>query len=324
MGEHEKGAQRLSIAALKRWEDLKYGMFICFNMDSYRRGTKLREALPIDNFSPARVDTDQWIQIARDAGMKYALLTAKQVAGFSLWPSKYTDYHVGNSPYKEDIIAKFVDSCAKYGVLPALYYCSWDEHHLFGSLTPSMTDWYSSFTTAEYQQFQMNQLEELLTSYGKLLEVWIDIPHVLPRGFRHELYYKIAAWQPETIILYNHGLGEMDGYTFNVPKAWPTDVLTIEKNLPRSTGGLEKWREIEGKRYYMPAEVCETLTDNWFFDPEAKYRSPEELLGMYLVARQRGANILLNAAPDRDGLIPEIEKSLFLGLKDNLQTLNFI
>lgn len=142
------------------------------------------------------------------------------------------------------------------------------------------------------------------------------------KGIR--LYNEIAKLQPETVIIFNHGLGMLDGSNLNISKAWPTDILTIERNLPRSTGGIKKWREVEGKDYYLPAEVCETFTDNWFFNEEYPYRSKEELIGIFLVANQRGANILFNVAPDKNGLIPEKEKELLLNVKKGLEYFNLL
>lgn len=101
-----------------------------------------------------------------------------------MWPTKYTDHHVGTSSDPTDVVDKFVKACEKYGIIPGLYYCSWDNHHLFGSLTPSLTQWDYAYTTRAYQEFQTNQITELLTGYGKIGEVWIDIPKVLSRSYR--------------------------------------------------------------------------------------------------------------------------------------------
>ena len=87
-------------------------------------------------YAPDRLDVDQWVSVARDAGMKYIVLTAKHVAGHCLWPSKHTSYTVANSPNKANVFEQFTKSCQKRGVLPAFYYCSWDNHHRFGSKTP--------------------------------------------------------------------------------------------------------------------------------------------------------------------------------------------
>jgi alpha-L-fucosidase len=171
-----------------------------------------------------------------------------------------------------------------------------------------------------YQDFQTAQLEELLTQYGKIAEVWIDIPGVLPRGYRNDLYAQIAGWQPETVIMMNHGIG--DGSEFNVPYAWPTDIIAIERFLPNSHTGHVKWREIEGKRYYMPGETCDPIGKEWFFTEDDQPRSDGELLGMYLATVNRGSNLLLDVGPDKHGLIPPKYIGALQRLRANLDRLS--
>ena len=137
----QPGAQRSSMERLKKWEALEYGMFIHFGMSTFS-GAELGSGKdPCSLYNPTNLDVDQWVKVARDAGMKYVVLTAKHVSGHCLWPSKFTDYHVGNSGNKTDVIGAFVNACSKYGILPGFYYCSWDNHHLFGSATPTNVAW---------------------------------------------------------------------------------------------------------------------------------------------------------------------------------------
>jgi alpha-L-fucosidase len=317
------GAQRLPLEKLKAWEALQFGLFLSFGMSTYA-GEELPDGKhPSGLYAPDRLDVDQWVCVARDAGMKYAVLTAKHVAGHCLWPSDQTDYHVGTSGNTTDVVEAFVNACEKRGILPGLYYCSWDNHHRFGSLTPSdmplapcVSQMREPFTTRQYQDFQMAQLGELLTRYGPIAEVWIDIPGVLPRGFRNDLYAQIAAWQPESVIMMNHGIG--DGSQLRVHYAWPTDLIAIERFLPNSHTGHAKWRDVEGKRHYLPGEVCDPVGREWFFAAADRPRDDRELLGMALVSITRGANLLLDVGPDKHGLITEPFSSALLRLRNNL------
>lgn len=314
-------AQRLPKAKLEQWEKLGYGMFIHFGMSTFDGDELSKGDKPSSFYAPGKLDVNQWISVARDAGMKYAVLTTKHVSGHCLWPSKYTDYHVGTSSNKTDVVAEFVKACEKYGVMPGFYYCSWDNHHTFGSMTPSMTAWNDAFTTEEYREFQWNQLEELLKNYGKIGEVWIDIPGVLPRDYRHKLYNNITRLQPDTIIMMNHGIG--DGSELKVDYAWPTDILAIERFLPNSATGHQKIRTIEGKQYYIPGEVCDPIGKEWFYVKDDQPRSDAELLGMYLVSRSRGTNLLLDVPPDQQGLIPKYYVDALMRLEKNIRMLNF-
>lgn len=302
-GDNHEGSQRLPLAKLQAWEALQYGMFIHFGMSTYDGDELSRGDMPSTTYAPDKLDVDQWVSVARDAGMKYAVLTAKHVAGHCLWPSRHTDYHVGTSGNTTDVVEAFVNACHQRGLMPGLYYCSWDNHHLLGSLTPTLTTWDEAFTTRAYQEFQSAQIDELLTQYGEIGEVWIDIPKVLPRCYRQELYDQVAALQPDAVIMMNNGIG--DGSKYPVEMAWPADLIAIERFLPNSHTGHVKWRQIEGKSYYLPGEVCDPIGKEWFFTEEDRPRSDAELLGMYLVSVSRGANLLLDVGPDKHGLIPK-------------------
>ncbi len=297
-----KGSQRLSLERLKQWESLGYGMFIHFGMSTYVDNELPDGKAPAKTYAPDRLDVDQWISVARDAGMKYAVLTTKHVAGHCLWPSAHTDYTVAQSSNKTNVVEKFVEACRKYGLLPGFYYCSWDNHNRFGSKTPSDPAGDTpAFTTSVYQTFQTKQITELLTQFGPIAEMWIDIPGVLGRGYRTFLYRYIAELQPDTIIMMNSGISTQENY--DVEYAWPSDIIAIERSLPPERGH-QAWRTIEGKDYYIPGEICDPIGKEWFHIKEDQPRSKEELLGIFQASQERGVNLLLNVPPDQHGVIP--------------------
>jgi len=333
----QRGAQRLSLAQLARWEALGYGMFIHFGMSTFVRNELPDGKAPPAVYAPDRLDVDQWISVARDAGMKYAVLTAKHVAGHCLWPSRHTTYTVANSGNRTDVVEKFVKACEKHGVLAGLYYCSWDNHNRFGSRTPSdpglQRYWgddrfaemervthtrpagpMPAYTTSVYQSFQTAQLVELLTQYGPIAEVWIDIPGVLGRGYREYLYRKIAELQPQTVIMMNSGIST--GETYNVDYAWPSDLIAIERRLPPESGH-RKWRTIEGKEYYMPGEVCDPIGKEWFYVPGDAPRADAVLADQLQACRARGVNLLLDVPPDEHGLVPDEYVQALMRLRKN-------
>ncbi len=305
----ETGAQRLSVAKLRAWEALGYGVFIHFGMSTFV-GQELPDGkTSVSSYNPDRLDVDQWISVARDAGMKYAVLTTKHVAGHCLWPSRHTNYSVAESGNKTDVVGAFVKACERRGILPGLYYCSWDNHHLFGSLTPSMGGRLSvgggtgqlAYTTSLYQDFQTAQLTELLSGYGPIAEVWIDIPGVLGQGYRTFLYNHVAELQPDAVVMMNSGID--DGTHYNLDYSWPSDLIAIERNLPPASGHV-RWREIEGKRYYIPAEMCDPIGKEWFYVEGDMPGPDDQLLTLLVECRKRGANLLLDVPPDKHGLIP--------------------
>jgi alpha-L-fucosidase len=316
------GAQRLSLDALHSWESLGFGMFIHFGMSTYDGDEFSKGDKPASTYAPDKLNVDQWCQVARDAGMKYAVLTAKHVAGHSLWPTKYSDYHVGNSGNKTDVVEKFVKACEQHGLMPGFYYCSWDNHNRFGSITPTYTRWADSFTTQAYREFQLKQIEELFTNYGPWGEAWIDIPHVLSFDGRREQYKQIASLSPKTLIMMNSGFN--DGTKLKYDYAWPTDLMAIERAMPHSDHGYNPWQKISEtsdppKEYYVPAEVCDPIGYLWFrFDDDAP-RSDAELLGMRLICQERHSNLLLNVPPDKHGLIPDEHVQALMRLRKNME-----
>ncbi len=239
-----KGAQRLTTLELRNWQTLKYGMFIHFGMSTFTGDELDNGKSPAQLFNPSRLDVAQWISVARDAGMTYAVLTAKHVAGHCLWKTAHTPYSIVNSGNTTDIVEAFVNECNKKGIKPGLYYCSWDNHNRFGSQTPSdhytgnwndmnyfpgdQTDGFAPYTTSLYQNFQTAQITELLTQYGEIMELWIDIPGLLGKGYRSFLYQYVTQLQPSLIVMMNSGLDS----SYNADYAFPSDIRAFERNLP--------------------------------------------------------------------------------------------
>jgi len=323
-----RGCQRLSLPQIRRWEALRYGMFIHFGMSTFVGKDAPADREPMSAYAPDRLDVDQWLSVARDAGMKYAVLTAKHTAGHCLWPSRHTDYTVANSANRVDVMGRFVEACRKRGILPGFYYCSWDNGHRFGSRThsdkgygvyvkpldfrrlrdgmvvhPDKPEYLAAYTTSLYQDFVTAQMTELLTDYGPIAEVWIDIPGVLGRGYRSFLYQHIASLQPDAVVVANHGVN--DGESFREAYVWPCDAISLEQTLPPKRG-YNPWRTIQGREYYVAGECCATLGDTWFYSPQDKPRPDAVLADLYEGCRARGVNLLLNVPPDRHGVIPDM------------------
>jgi alpha-L-fucosidase len=317
----KKGAQRLSLEKLHAWEKLEFGMFIHFGMSTFDGDELSKGDKPSTVYAPDKLDVDQWIQTARDAGMTYAVLTAKHVAGHCLWPTQYNNYHVGNSGNTTDVLGAFVTACEKYSILPGFYYCSWDNHNLFGSATPTFAG-VNAFTTAEYRDFQMKQIEEIIKTYGPFGEIWIDIPKVLGHDGRRKQYSQISRLLPDAVIMMNHGI--TNGSKLNYHNVWPTDLMSIERYLPSSKRGYNPWFQVplsktQKDEFYIPGEVCDPIGYEWFYKDQDHPRSDAELLGMRLICRERGVNLLLNVPPDRHGVIPKRFTASLMRLRKNTE-----
>jgi len=274
------------------WEQMKYGMFIHFNMNTYAGVEYDRGRVPPQAFKPDKLDVGQWIRTARDAGMKYAVLTAKHCGGFCLWNSKVTfkgkeyDYDIASSGYA-DIVAQFMESCKNYGVRPALYYCLWDCHNQPIS------------STDEYFNLTKGHITELVRNYQGLVEIWIDIPGILKPAERAELYAIVKQYQPKCLVTCNNGF--TDG---SVLANFPADITNGERTLP-PVAGHNPWREVDGNKYYIPMEVCQTMSQNWFWMPGDVTKSVRTLYHWYEQSVKGGANLLLDVPPDLSGRIPQ-------------------
>ena len=295
--------------------DLKFGMFIHFNTATFHNIEHAKGTEDPRDFHPTKLDIGQWAQAARTAHMKYAVLTGKAGNGHCLWPSAHTDYTVANSPNQTDVVEKFVKACHKRGIIPGIYYNSMDNHHLFGSQTRNLSKrgFMASFpqnqdedlppyTTSVYQTFMTAQITELINNYGPIGEMWIDLPGELGRGYRTFIYHHIAKLQPDSITMMNSGTPDSSA-NYNVDYAWPSDLIAVERGLPPASGH-QKWRKIEGKEFYVPAEICDPIGKHWYHRPPDPPRSDEVLLNILQSCNQRGANLLLNVPPSKEGVIP--------------------
>lgn len=303
---------------LAEWEGLKWGMFIHYGMSTftgYEFGEPPAEA---SVYAPTALDVDQWIQVARDAGMGYAVLTSKHCYGHALWDSKHSDYDVASSSEKTDVIKAFVEACRKHGIKPGFYYLlGWDKHNQPGR------------TAKEYEAFCAGQIEELLTGYGPIAELWLDIPwdmgpftdKVLAR-----LYKKIKSLQPDCLVLLNQSF--VDGREvrsmpptymhkeFGVqPVAlWPKDLINGEVITPPAVGHNPRI-PFKGQTYYLPMETCDTLAHHWFWMPGDALKSVRTLVRTYQNTVLKGANLLLDLAPDKTGRIPEATIARLMEMK---------
>ena len=313
-------AQRLSVKKLKEWQDLKYGMFIHFGMSTFLEKDLPDGNAPIDTYAPTKLDVAQWVRVAKEAGMQYAVLTAKHVAGHCLWPSEYTEYDVENNRDNTDVVGEFVKECRKQGIKPGLYYCSYDNHHKFFSLMPGESKNSSkalitpkendknlvpppAYTTSLYQNFMTAQIDELLERYSPLVEFWIDIPIILGNGYREFLYDHITKQYPDMLVVMNHGLKRSnDKLVFLEDKAWPTDVLTLERYTSQEPYN-PVWT-IKGKEIYLPAESCYPISGKWFWHDNDEVKSIDQLVKIVERCRENNINLLLNVPPDKTGQIP--------------------
>jgi len=303
---------------VREWQKLEYGMFIHFGMSTFTDCEIDAGDQPSSTYAPSQLDVDQWIRVARDAGMKYAVLTAKHVAGHCLWDSKVPwkgrefDYDVATSGNPTDVVAGFVNAGKKYGLKTGLYYCLMDGPNGHGNNT-----WRAEALGADFFQLVKRQLEELLNRHQEICLLWIDIPRVASLEQRTILYRHIKTINPKCLVLFNHGTAAPSSMVIeNFQAAWPTDILNTEP--PGGPGMFSADQTFNGKPFHLGCEHCDTIGKHWFWVDNDEPRPTEELYHLYRQVREASGNLLLNVPPDRTGRIPACHEERLMDLRKRI------
>jgi alpha-L-fucosidase len=289
---------------LAEWESLKYGMFIHFGMSTF----SAEASPPSSTYAPTNLNVRQWVQVAKMAGMKYAVLTAKHVTGFCLWDSAASTYDIANGTDKTDVVAAFMQACKEEGIKPGIYYCIPDAQYDGGKFIVNGP------ISNTYFEVIKQHISELHTRYPGIYLQWLDVPGRLTDEQRAEIYRLVKKLNPGCLVMMNSTGGPK---TFTLRQtSWPTDIFNIEKGTPGSEG-YNPSQSLNGTNYYLPLEISDTLvrTKYWFYEPGAKTLTLSELQTRWQNSVGRGANLLLNVPPDRTGQIPKEYIDLLMDLK---------
>ncbi|MCE5326092.1 MAG: alpha-L-fucosidase [Planctomycetaceae bacterium] len=305
-----RGHQRLTPEALEAWRSLQYGMFIHYGGTTFAMSKLPSRPGPLGWYRPSKLDVGSWVSVARDAGMKYAILTAKHCSNFCLWPGKLNRNHVLNSPVPVDVMGQFVAACRRCGLMPGFYY-SGESAEDFGDTPCTITDKAARYEA--YMDYLCGQLTELMTWYGPIGEVWIDGPNNYTPAARRRVYNLAARLQPQAVVAMNADF-QTDGMkTIVKPYTWPTDIVVMETALPpfwtldRFMLGQDVTGEAgAAKEYFLPCEIATCMDDKpdllWFGGPHAYVRDARELFAMRLLCHQRRANLVFNVPPTDEGI----------------------
>lgn len=274
------------------WQHTGIGAFFHFGLNTFHGLEWSDGTLDPATFAPDRLDTDQWVRTARQAGAGYVVLTAKHHDGFCLWPTATTDYSVRSAPWRGgrgDVVAELAAACRRHDLGLGLYLSPWDRH------AACYDD------PAAYDDFYLAQLDELCSNYGELFELWFDGAGSQGRTYDwHRIAALIDQRQPQAMV-FNMGrptirwVGNEDGLA-----ADPVDYVVSSTKLDNYTTVTVDLAE----QLYLPPECDVSLRRGWFFQPDEKPKTLEHLLAISYRSIGLGANLLLNLAPDRHGLIP--------------------
>lgn len=276
-------------------------------------------------FNPSNLNTGQWASILKECGFKMIILTTKHHDGFCLWPSKYTEHSVKNSPYKNgkgDVVKETSEAARKYGLKFGIYLSPWDRNH-------------ASYGTEAYIQYYRNQLHELFTQYGPITEMWFDGANGgdgYYGGARESRHIDRATYYdwPSTLktvtgieprVLYFSDAGPNIRWVGNEKgRAGETNWNTLTPDtLYAGQSGIEGLLETgsEDGTHWIPGECDFSIRPGWFYHAaeDTKVKSPEQLFDIYLTSVGRGSNMLLNIPPDRRGLFHEKDVESLKGFK---------
>lgn len=300
----------------------RFGMFIHWGLYAIpARGEWVRsyEEMPkedymkyFEEFDPQDCDPAVWARAAKEAGMQYAVLTAKHHDGFCLFDSRYTEFKSTNTKCGRDFVAEFVEAFRAEGLRVGLYFTLLDWYHEdyphYGDKNHPMR--YDPAYSNEgrdfdrYLTYMHNQVREICTNYGKLDLLWFDFSYDDLRGEAWratELIRMVRELQPDVIIdnrleVSGEGYGSLAQCK---PAPYHGDFVTPEQMIP--PGGI---KDVEGKDMYW--EACVTMNGNWGFHATDHYFKPASMLIKKLVeCVSKGGNMILNIGPDAKGNIPK-------------------
>lgn len=295
----------------------RFGLFIhwgLYSLAARHEWVKQKEEIPDDvydnkyfkHFDPDLYNPDVWAQIAKNAGMKYFVITTKHHEGFCLWDSKLTDYKTTNTPIKKDLLNPMIEAFRKQGLKAGLYHSLIDWHHsdfIIDSIhsmrnNPQKDILNKQRDQKKYIKYLHGQVEELLTKYGKIDIMWFDFSYPktndTPADFvgkgrkdwdSEKLLKIIRQYQPHIILNDRLDLNEKE-------ESW--DIKTPEQVQPR------EWVKINGTPVVW--EACQTFSGSWgYYRDECTWRSVNELLLTLIDCVSKGGNFLLNVGPTARG-----------------------
>ena len=316
-------------AKMLEWADCEIGVIIHQDVQVYApdydgEARKACRTPPASVFAPTFLDTDQWLEAAKAAGAKYAVLVVKHCSGFCLWPTKLHGYSIAASPWKGgkgDIAADFIASCREYGIRPGFYYSVGGNEH-FGVDSATQKD---EKRWNEYLAMVKGQLTEIWTNYGPLFEVWFDGGNLPPEKGGREIEDLLVKLQPQAVVFQgNPARSDCVRWVGNERAHAPeicwnrTDAGTGSDGMEERSGELYSGR-FDGK-YWVPGEADTPNRDAqhsfqggwmWRAGQDGLVFPAEVLLDRYFTSVGRGCNMLIGMEIDDKGMVPAADFEQF-------------
>lgn len=295
----------------------RFGMFIHFGLyalPARHEWVKNKEQITDEkydeyfkHFNPDLFDAREWAKAAKEAGMKYAVLTTKHHEGFCLFDTKYTDYNVMNTPYGKDIVREYVDAFRAEGLKIGFYYSLLDWHHpdfTIDQYHPRREDtdaaeFNKGRDMHRYAEYMRNQVTELLTNYGKIDILWFDF------SFNRDEEYEKT--HPGMITHKGKEEWESEKLIETVRRLQPHIIIDNRTEIEQDIVTPEQyevqaWPRHEQTGEYLVWEACQTFSGSWgYYRDEMTWKSPEMLINMLIRSVAYGGNLLMNVGPTARG-----------------------
>ncbi len=289
-------------------------MFVCLDPCTWQGREYDNHSTPLSKINPKSLDTDQWCETAKLWGAKEILFVAKHTGGFCWWQTETTDYGIKNTPYKNgkgDVLKELSESCKKYGLNLGIYVYPGDETWGAGIGSGGRTK--DPAKQEAYNEVFRKQLEETLTNYGDIMEVWFDGSCVIDVSDILEKYAKnsVIFQGPHATLRWS---GTESGKLFY--PYWNTVKSEILK-----AGVATQVNDDPNGDVWAPVETNTTLYNHyWFWSPkkEKKRKTLDELMECYYKSVGYGSVFLLNSTPDTSGLIPEGDRAIYKDFGDEI------
>lgn len=285
-------AQQKSLHQLQQeFVDLRFGMFVHFGLPTFQEADWTDPQLSPEVFNPVKLDTDQWVKVAKSAGARFICISVKHHAGFCMWNTATTDYSVMNTPLHRDVLGELVESLQKEGMQVMYHFSILDTHH---GIRPTLP------FTPEKTAFIKEQLKELLTLYGPVNTLMFD-GWDAPWGRISyedisfpEIYNYVKSLQPECLVM------DLNGAKYPQEALFYSDIRCYEQGAGQ---------KISADVNKLPAMACYPLQRTWFWKeefPTSPLKDVEAIVKENIIPYNEAyCTYILNAAPNRDGLIDD-------------------
>ncbi|MCG9793089.1 alpha-L-fucosidase [Flavobacterium algicola] len=284
------------------WEEARFGMFIHWGIYTVPAGFYKGVAqtnsgewimnkgkIPIaeyekfaDQFNPSKFNANEFVALAKEAGMKYMVITAKHHDGFSMFDSKASDYNIVDAtPFKRDVLKELAKACQEQGIKFGFYYSQAQDWHHPGGMGNTWDTTMKRVSSDEYvYQKALPEVKQLLTEYGPISVFWWDTPRAMTKAVVDSLHHITRALQPN--IITNDRLGD----------DYPGDHKTFERNGPRYQPEAKYW------------ELCQPISGSWGYrSDDNNFNSTTTLIRNLINQSSKGGNYLLNVSPTNEGIL---------------------